>query len=251
VAKSLEPDERLDELYRGEPKEFVAGRNGLAKELRAAGDREAAERVGKLRRPSAAAWMLNRVALESPEELHEFAAATAALEREQARAVEGDEGAAAGWREAAAREREATEAVVARAERLATDAGQAPNARTLDLVASTLRAGAGDAELRDAILRGRLERERSAATLATLATGATPKPSARSRKRRERREASRELERLEGQVAEAEARRDRLGERVEQVGEALRQEKARLAEAKRETAKRKRELAAAKRRSKG
>jgi hypothetical protein len=249
VAQSLEPEERLDELYRGEPQGFVAARNSLAKELRAAGDREAAERVGKLRRPSEAAWMLNLVALESPGELREFAAATAELEREQARAVEGDEGAAAGWREAAAREREATEAVVARAERLATDAGRAPNARTRDLVAATLRAGAGDAELRETILRGRVERERSAATLGAPATEAAPKPSARSRKRRERAEASRELERLEGQLAEAEARRDRLGERVEQINESLRQEKARLAAAKRETAKLGRELEAARRRA--
>lgn len=43
-----------DELYELDPAEFVAARNALATQLRAAGDREAAKVVAALRRPPAA-----------------------------------------------------------------------------------------------------------------------------------------------------------------------------------------------------
>ena len=60
-------DQRLDELYRERPEDFVATRDELVKELRADGDRDGAERLKKLRRPTATAWLINRVALDSPE----------------------------------------------------------------------------------------------------------------------------------------------------------------------------------------
>ena len=100
------PDPRLDELYREPPDGFVAARDRLAKELRAAGDGDEAARVKKLRRPTIGAWMINRVALEGREQVEEFAAASRALEEAQVRAVEGADQGASGWREAAAREPE-------------------------------------------------------------------------------------------------------------------------------------------------
>jgi hypothetical protein len=67
VSSRVATDDRLDDLYREPPDRFVAGRNALAKELRAGGHRDEAERVKALRRPSAAAWLINRVAFDSPE----------------------------------------------------------------------------------------------------------------------------------------------------------------------------------------
>src|SRR5918996_699303 len=101
-------DEHLDELYREHPEGFVAGRDQLVKDLRAAGDREEADRVKKLRRPTVAAWLLNRAALTSPAELEEFSEASRQLEDAQGRALEGKDEGATAWRDAAAREREAT-----------------------------------------------------------------------------------------------------------------------------------------------
>src|SRR5690349_13850069 len=49
------------ELYAGPPETFVERRNALAKELRAAKQKDEAAGVGKLRRPSGAAWALNLV----------------------------------------------------------------------------------------------------------------------------------------------------------------------------------------------
>ncbi len=151
-------EDRLDELYREHPGGFVAGRNELAKELRAAGDRDEAERVRKLRRPSVPAWLINRAALASPDALAEFERASRRLADAQRRALEGDDEAVAEWRAAAARQRDAGAAVVERAAGLARDAGHPVSQRTLELVAETLHAAAADVRVRDRVMRGRLER---------------------------------------------------------------------------------------------
>lgn len=59
-------DEVADELYAGDPAEFVAVRNQRAKEAKAAGDAALAERIRALRKPTLAATILNRRA-GSPE----------------------------------------------------------------------------------------------------------------------------------------------------------------------------------------
>jgi hypothetical protein len=250
VPKSRAPsDQRLDELYREHPDGFVAGRNQLTKELQAEGDRDEAARVKKLRRPTAAAWLVNRAALSSPAELEEFADASKELEAAQERALEGKDEGAAGWRAAAEREREATTAVVEVAAKLARDAGHPASPSALELAGETLRAAAADAELREQVVRGRVERERSAATLGTPAAGAPPKRDRGSAKRRDAAQAHRDLERLEGELADAEAREQRLRDRVERTAEALREEKAKLADSKRETSALKRRLKTAKQRA--
>ncbi|HEY7150615.1 MAG TPA: hypothetical protein VH391_02945 [Solirubrobacterales bacterium] len=227
-------DQRLDELYREHPEGFVAARNELAKELREEGDRDGAGRLGKLRRPTAAAWLVNRVALDSPELVEEFAAATGALERAQRRALEGDEKAAGDLRAAAAREREAAAAVRDGAERAARDAGHPANSRALELVVETLRAASGDSELRERVQRGRLEREQSAAGLG-LPEASSFRPRARSGRAAGASRAKRERKRLEEELADATARQERLQARVEEAMDGLRRDKARLAAGKRET----------------
>jgi hypothetical protein len=247
---SARTDKRLDELYREHPERFTAGRNRLVKELRTAGERDEADRIRQLRRPTMAAWLINRVALSSPKELDEFAEASRKLEKAQARALEGKDEGASEFRAAAAREREATDAVLELARKAGADADHPPSERALELVGETLRAASADPELRERVLRGRAEREQSAATLGTPAVAALPKRGSRSAKRREAAEASRELEQLEAELSGAEARQQRLQAQVEQTTEALRREKARLADGKRETAALRRKLKAAQRRAK-
>jgi hypothetical protein len=250
-SRAASTDQQLDALYREHPERFVAGRDQLVKDLRAAGDREEADRVKKLRRPTVAAWLLNRAALTSPAELEEFAAASRQLEDAQGRALEGKDEGAAAWREAAAREREATGTVVDVAESAARDAGHPVSERALELVAETLRAATGDAELRERVISGRVERERSAATLGTLAVGPPAKREAGTAKRRDVAQARRELKRLEGELADATAREERSRARVDQTAETLRREKAKLAETKRETTALRRQVKAAERRARG
>lgn len=250
----------LDALYREHPDGFVAARNELARELRSSGDRDAAEALKQLRRPSAAAWLLNRVALTSPRLLAEFAEARRRLEAAQRHALDGDDGAAEEWRAAAARERDALAEVIGAAAAGAEDAGHAAGARALELAGETLRAAAGDPELLDLVVRGRLEREQSGATLGTLELG-PPDPAEAKRSRRrdaKRREggreragaqARREVRRLEAQLDSAHKREERMTRQAEQAADALRARKAELAESKRETAALQRRLKAANKRA--
>jgi hypothetical protein len=55
------------DLYTLPLDQFTAARDELAQRLRSEGDAEGAKRVGKLRKPSVAAWALNRAARNNPE----------------------------------------------------------------------------------------------------------------------------------------------------------------------------------------
>jgi hypothetical protein len=62
-------DRALDELYGLPPDEFMARRDALAKELKAAGDKDAAAEVKKQHKPTQAAHALNRLARDAKAEL--------------------------------------------------------------------------------------------------------------------------------------------------------------------------------------
>lgn len=224
-------------------------RNELLKELRAEGAHERAEQARRLRRPTAAAWLINRVALDSPQLVEDFAAASRAVEDAQKRALEGDDEATAEWRIAAARENEAAAAVGRAAELAAREAGHPASPRSLELLVETLRAAGGDRELRDRVLRGRVEREQAAATLGIPAIASPSRRSPESAKRSEVARARRERKLIEGELEAAGAREERLRDRVEDTQDALREEKVKLAEARRETAALKRRLKAVERRA--
>jgi hypothetical protein len=198
-----------------------------------------------------AAWLINLAALTEPARTKEFAEASRLLEEVQPRALDGAEDAAQEWRDAAARESEATAALVDVATSGAREAGHPANARALDLVGQTLRAASADPELRERVVRGRVEREQTAATLGTPA-GAPPRRRApRDLRRREVAQGRRELERLEAELVEAEERTTRLQEGVDRAAEVLRNEKSRLADGKREAAALRRQVKAAARRARG
>ncbi len=224
-------ERRLNDLYRERPEDFVAGRDALARDLRAEGDRDSAAAVKKLRRPSAAAWVINRISSEEPERTRDFVRASEKLADTQRRVLEGD-AAGAELRTAAADEREHVDAMVADARRVT--AGQGGNVTSVvERVAETLRAVGGDAELRRRVLRGRVEKEQSAATVGIPGGTTMPKrrkadPTAAKLER-----ARRELARLREELAEAETRRDRDQEAVNQAEEELRRAKTGLSASKR------------------
>jgi hypothetical protein len=60
-----ELDEIVRELYGLPPADFVAARNDLVRQARAAGSREIAERLQRLRRPTRSAWLVNLLARDS------------------------------------------------------------------------------------------------------------------------------------------------------------------------------------------
>lgn len=60
----IDVDAAVDALYADDPDQFTAARDDLVRRLRAAGRRDDAATVKKLRRPTVAAWAVNRVARE-------------------------------------------------------------------------------------------------------------------------------------------------------------------------------------------
>jgi hypothetical protein len=201
--------------------------------------------VKKLKRPSAAAWLLNVVALARPKPLRAFAKASEALEKAQQAALEGGDKEVEKWRTAAAREREAAQAVIDAAETAAGDAGHPATKQALDLVDGTLRAAAADPDLRQRVVAGRLEREQAGATIglsgpvsagpARRASGGKRKEED-SAKRREAAQASRELTRVERALGEAADREERRQAAVDDATKALREAEELLKAAKAESA---------------
>lgn len=56
-------DDALDELYTAKPEDFTALRTKLAGEAKKRGDTHAAKRISAARKPTTAAWVVNRLAL--------------------------------------------------------------------------------------------------------------------------------------------------------------------------------------------
>jgi hypothetical protein len=140
----------VDELYELEPGRFVAARDQLVRQLRVAGDREAAVAVKSLRRPTVVAWALNQVARAHPEEVAELIDAGAAVRRAQAEAMGG--GASGELREATRRRRQV-------ASTLARAAADLAGAAHHDEAVATIDAASFDPEVADLLRRGRLTKE--------------------------------------------------------------------------------------------
>lgn len=58
-------DEQLDELYEVKPEDFTALRTRLAAQAKERGDMPAARRIGASRKPTTAAWVVNRLTLRN------------------------------------------------------------------------------------------------------------------------------------------------------------------------------------------
>ncbi len=63
----------VNELYGLDPAQFTARRNALAARARKAGNAQAASQIAALRRPTRAAWILNRLARSTPDLAGDFA----------------------------------------------------------------------------------------------------------------------------------------------------------------------------------
>lgn len=148
-----------DDLYALPLEDFIAARDALAKETRKGGDRDAAARIAKLAKPTPAAWAANQVARADPDVIAALLDAGAALRAAQDAALTG--GGAEHLRTATQAERRAVDDVM----RAATDLkpGGKPLSRAMaDRLRTTLRAAAGDPDLRAALSAGRLSGEAQA-----------------------------------------------------------------------------------------
>ncbi|HEY2670728.1 MAG TPA: hypothetical protein VGJ07_10170 [Rugosimonospora sp.] len=141
------------DLYALPPERFIAARDEAVAEARAAGDRALAARIGALRRPTVAAWLVNLVALHRPEQVGALLDLGTAL-REAQQELRGER-----LRELSAQRRAAITELVAAARRLAVEAGRRPrDALPLAEVEATLVAALADEDVAAAVRAGRLTR---------------------------------------------------------------------------------------------
>jgi hypothetical protein len=143
-------DDVADELYGLAPERFTASRDARAGEARAAGDRALAEQIKKLRRPTASAWLGNRLARDRAHDIGELVRLGAQLREAQAE-LSGDE-----LRRLSRRRGDAVAGLVAQAKALARAEGQSASDAILEEVTATLEAALADPAAADALRRGRL-----------------------------------------------------------------------------------------------
>ena len=197
-----------NELYALPLDRFVPERNALAKELRQAGRRDEAGEVAALRKPSVAAWAVNRLARAHGRELAALLAAGDDLIDVQSRLVAGDADGQELAR-AAERERAGVSDLVRAARELLAAEGQSASPTVLERVSETLHAAALDESARPAVQEGRLERELRHVGFWTGGEGAAPASrSARPAKRAAPREPTKAEAEAEAEAsAPASARR--------------------------------------------
>ncbi|WP_213453012.1 coiled-coil domain-containing protein [Rhizomonospora bruguierae] len=160
-------DELADELYAAPPAEFVANRRRAVDQARRNRDSKGAAALGKLRKPTVAAWLVNLLALRQPELVAELADLSRELRTAQ-RELKG-----ARLRELSAQRRAAVGALVQRARALAVEErpeladGKLPLAE----VESTFAAALADEEVAAQVRSGRLIR-----SVAYAGFGEVPRP---------------------------------------------------------------------------
>ncbi|MPZ89684.1 MAG: hypothetical protein GEU81_16825, partial [Nitriliruptorales bacterium] len=152
----MDVEVEVDRLYQLAPDAFVEARNELVKRLRGAGEREGADRVKELRRPTVPAWALNQLARQSPEGVAALAEVREALARAQRRLLSGVKD--SGLREAMGKRREVVGRLTEDAGTVLLDSGRDP-APHRQAINATLEAAAVDLEAWEQVQRGRLGRE--------------------------------------------------------------------------------------------
>jgi hypothetical protein len=178
----VELESEIDKLYGVPLDEFIHDRGELAKRLRREGEREAAERIKKLRKPSAGAWALNQALRRRRKETEALLAAGERLRQAHESVMSG--GDPAELREAMQEERGLASALADCAEAIASETGKSGPALR-ERVRSTLHAATVDEEARDELAKGRFVREREAVGLGPFGAAAPVAP-ARGRTKRER-----------------------------------------------------------------
>lgn len=255
---AIDVDAELDELYGLELADFTAARNDLAKRLRAEGEGDEAERVAKLKKPTAAVWAANQLAREERKSVDRLLDAGHRVREAQRKALQQrDPSALAKARQAQTAE---VRALVERGAELLRDRQGSASGAALDRLGSTLQAASVADEGRELLARGRLAEELEPGgfeALASLTGGAEARAAAAPRKakpdrdrlatlraevrdakaheselRSEARAAQRAADRARKEADKLQADADRAAERADAAAEAVEEAEARLKDAR-------------------
>ena len=140
-----------EDLYGLPLEEFTPGRDALARELKAAGRKDEAAEVKALRKPSVAAWALNRVARDHPDAVERLRTVGTQLREAQEQAMSGD---ASRLRDAGRALSDEIDHVAGLAADVLNDAGRSASAAQQEKISGTLRTAAIDDAAGDALARG-------------------------------------------------------------------------------------------------
>jgi hypothetical protein len=145
-------DSALDGLYSAPLDEFTSRRNALAKELAAAGDKEAAAEIKGLPKPNLPAWVLNRLARSDPDGVANLLATAEELRGVQ-RGQSGD------LRSLHSRVREQVGKLLGEAQAIAEAGGRQATPAVKNRLMQSLMAAAAQEEAGALLRAGRLWRE--------------------------------------------------------------------------------------------
>jgi hypothetical protein len=199
-----------EDLYALPLDEFTAARDAEAKRLRGEGEADEAKAVKALRKPSRAAWAINRAVRAEPGALRNLVETGERLARAQDAALAGKQGGGDALRAAIAAQGEAVERL---AEVAARELGSARGPH-LDRVRETLRAVAGDEELRAEVETGTVTRDHEASGFGGTAPESVAAPRGAKPERGSRGGAARDRRHAEGAVKKARHSLDLATKRV-------------------------------------
>lgn len=237
----VDVDSVADELYGLPREEFTAARDARARYAREAGDRALATAIGKLRKPTSAAWLANLLARGHPGEVGELIELGDAL-REAHTSVDGET-----LQELSRQRQQVVHALVQRARGLGHDAGAPVSEAVARELEDTVSAALADSDAARELAAGRLVTAlQPTGWFAASGTGQRPvraappdRPDdardAAARERRERRLADARDAVEEAITAHADAREtwEAAERRTREAGEAVDDLARRLAEAER------------------
>lgn len=137
-----------DDLYAGAPDDFVERRKALVTQARAAKDRALATAIGKLRRPTRSAWLVNLYAREASTELTSLLELGAALQAAQEQLSAPD------LRRLSAERQQVIGAATGRAVTLGEEHGYTATEAVRQEVSQTLQAALADPAVAEAVAAG-------------------------------------------------------------------------------------------------
>lgn len=229
-----------DELYGLAPAEFTAARNAKVREVKDTADKELADRVRELRKPSPAAWGVNLLARHRAAELEQLAELGASMREAQAELDRAE------LAELTRQRRQVVGALAKHASALAKESHVNLTAATVEEVAQTLQAALGDPAAAAAVRSGRLVRplesvgfgevdlaDAVAAPDASMVSAARPQArkapvrdlaAVRAAKEAQKRadEAEAEVKRLDRRIEQVEDGRDRLESKLAELEQQVR-----------------------------
>lgn len=139
-----------EQLYAVLPAEFVATRRSLVAEAKDAGEGDLAKAIGRLPKPTAAAWVVNMLVRHRADELEQVLTLGESLRAAQENLDAGQ------LRELTKQRRQLTAAVTRTARSVAAELGNPVSAGVAEQVESTLHAAMVDAGAADAVRAGQL-----------------------------------------------------------------------------------------------